>query len=342
MMNENSRKLDQHRTDILRLSLQKMISEDVCNIRKNRDICERDLKYILQYLSQAIALDSPILFQNFTAWLADVLINKKIPVNHLRISYDILQKGIYTVFPGESWVDPFFAGADGSFNMVQESREGDILPPENTLSGQYIRYVIRADRNKARQIVMKALQEGMTISDLYLNVFEPCQRMIGRLWQTSVINVAQEHYATAVTQMIMSELYPRIFTSEKNGRKMAAFCIGSELHELGIRMVADFFEMDGWDTSFFGANAPIPDMLKTLRDEIFDLIAVSTTMMVHLKTLQVFIHDIRVQDPLKTMKIMVGGYPFLVDGDLWEKVGADGTAKNAPMAVKQAAEWFGL
>jgi len=180
----------------------------------------------------------------------------------------------------------------------------------------------------------------MTISDLYLNVFEPSKRMIGRLWQTSVISVAQEHYATAVTQMIMSELYPRIFTSEKNGWKMASFCIGSELHELGIRMVADFFEMDGWDTSFFCANAPIPDMLKTLRDETFDLIAVSTTMMVHLKTLQAFINDIRVQDPLKTMKIMVGGYPFLVDGDLWEKVGADGTARNAQMAVKQATEWF--
>lgn len=238
--------LDQHRTDILRLSLQKMVSEDVCDIRKNRDICERDMKYILQHLSQAVDLDSPILFRDFTTWLADVLINKKIPVSYLRTSYDILHEGIHTVFPGESWMDPFFDEADGSFNMVQESREEDILPPEDKLSGQYIRYLIRADRNKARQIVMKALQKGMTIADLYLNVFEPSQRIIGRLWQTSVISVAQEHYATAVTQMIMSELYPRIFISEKNGWKMASFCIGSELHELGIRMVADFFEMDGW------------------------------------------------------------------------------------------------
>ena len=37
---------------------------------------------------------------------------------------------------------------------------------------------------------------------------------------------------------------------------MVATCIGGELHEIGIRMVADFFEMEGWDTYYLGANTP--------------------------------------------------------------------------------------
>jgi len=35
-------------------------------------------------------------------------------------------------------------------------------------------------------------------------------------------------------------------------------------------------------------------------------------------------------------KIIVGGYPFIVDKELWKKVGADGPAENAESAVEMA------
>jgi methanogenic corrinoid protein MtbC1 len=35
-------------------------------------------------------------------------------------------------------------------------------------------------------------------------------------------------------------------------------------------------------------------------------------------------------------KIIVGGYPFRVDTDLWKKVGADGQAVDAETAVEMA------
>ncbi|MDZ7776615.1 MAG: hypothetical protein U5L09_13885 [Bacteroidales bacterium] len=56
----------------------------------------------------------------------------------------------------------------------------------------------------------------------------------------------------------MSQLYPYIFNSQRVGKSMVAATVGGELHEMGIRMVADFFEMEGWDTWYLGANAPAP------------------------------------------------------------------------------------
>lgn len=335
-----SQQLDKASPDLLRYSIQKMLANDICDIKKSRDICERDIKYILQYLSQAVEMDSPILFRDFMAWLTDVLINKKIPMKHIRETFHILREGIDAVLSRASAFDPYFESAEKSFMEAKESTEAEILPSDKEILGQYVRHLIRADRKKARESIFNELQKGLSVRDIYLNVFEPAQHIIGRLWQSSIISVAQEHYATAVTQMIMSELYPQIFTSEKNGRKLASFSVGSELHELGIRMVTDFFEMEGWDTSFYGANAPIPDMMKTLKEETFDVIAVSTTMMVHLKTLNTFIQEIRDQDPLNTMKVLVGGYPFLVDDTLWKKVGADGTSRNAESAVSLVSKWF--
>lgn len=41
------------------------------------------------------------------------------------------------------------------------------------------------------------------------------------------------------------------------------------------------------------------------------------------------------------VKIMVGGYPFIVDDRLWKTLGADGFAKDARNAVKVAAKLAG-
>ena len=72
--------------------------------------------------------------------------------------------------------------------------------------------------------------------------------MEDRLWQINKITVAQEHYFTATSKLIMSQLYSRIFASNKNGLKFIAVCVNEELHEVGIRMVSNILELDGWDT----------------------------------------------------------------------------------------------
>jgi len=55
------------------------------------------------------------------------------------------------------------------------------------------------------------------------------------------VSVAQEHYCTAATQLIMSQLYPHIFAGEKTERTLIATCVAGDLHEIGIRMVSDLF-----------------------------------------------------------------------------------------------------
>ena len=40
--------------------------------------------------------------------------------------------------------------------------------------------------------------------------------------QTARISVAQEHYCTASAQLIMSQLYPRIFSTRKNGKTIGS------------------------------------------------------------------------------------------------------------------------
>jgi methanogenic corrinoid protein MtbC1 len=204
--------------------------------------------------------------------------------------------------------------------------------PSSTMAQRYLDVLLRRERHVASRMILDAVEQGTPVRDIYLQVFQPVQREVGRLWQTNQISVALEHYATAATQLIMSQLYPRIFSTEKTGRRLIATCVGGELHEIGVRMVADFFEMDGWDTTYLGANTPTSGILQMLADRKANVLAISATMTPHVSAVAEMIVRVRASDVGK-VHILVGGYPFNLSPDLWRRVGADACAQDAQQAV---------
>jgi methanogenic corrinoid protein MtbC1 len=130
----------------------------------------------------------------------------------------------------------------------------------------------------------------------------------------------------------MAQLYPRIFRTERVGRTMVATSVAGELHELGIRMVADFFEMDGWDTYYLGANTPAASVVQAAAERKAEVLGISATMTFHLHAVEELITLARKTAGWNT-KIMVGGYPFHLEPDLWRQLGADLYAADAQQAI---------
>ena len=98
-------------------------------------------------------------------------------------------------------------------------------------------------------------------------------------------------------------------------------------------MVADFFEMNGWDSHFVGANIPIPDLADAIRLRRADVLAVSVTMPSHLHAAEALISAIRAEPACRRVQILVGGAPFAVAPELAERCGADGHSSDARAAV---------
>lgn len=202
-----------------------------------------------------------------------------------------------------------------------------------TLSQDYLRLLLAGNRPDASRLVLDAREQGCTVKDIYLGILQPALREIGRLWQIGQISVAQEHFCSAATQMVMSQLYPWIFRTDKIDRSMVAVCVPEELHEIGIRMVADLFELDGWHTYFTGANTPASAVLATIEEQQADVVAISATIPQHIPSVLRLIELLRASDYGQRVKIMVGGYPFNLSADLWKRVGADAFARDANEAV---------
>jgi len=176
------------------------------------------------------------------------------------------------------------------------------------------------------------VKNKVSIKEIYCHVFEPCQYEIGRLWQSNVVSVAQEHYCTASTQLIMSQLYPYIFRSDRTFRGIiVAACVSGELHEMGARMLCDLLEMEGWNTIYLGANVPTAGIVDVLRDSHSDILAVSASMTFHIPSVREVIAAVRLASP--ATRILVGGYAFKIAPNLWRDVGADYWTKDASEAI---------
>ena len=204
------------------------------------------------------------------------------------------------------------------------------------LRTRYLQVLLQGQRHLASELILQAVEDRVSVKDIYLQIFQPVQYEIGLLWQTNEVSIAQEHYCTASTQLIMSQLYPYIFNTEKKGRRLIATCVGGELHEIGLRMVADFFEMDGWDTYYLGANMPTGGIIESVETIQPDAIAISVSMAFNIETAANLIERIQASALEKRAKVLVGGRPFNVSSNLWQQVGADGYAKNAAEAINLA------
>jgi len=297
----------------------------------------QDVGYHLSFLAQALALNNQALFVDYVAWVKVMLGQRKVLAADLAFHLECLAEVLTEKLPAEAGAlaAGFVTAAVQAMPAMPDDlptflHEGTPLSP---LAHQYFEALRRGERHLASQLVLAAVEAGTPVKEIYLYVFQPAQYEIGRLWQTNRITVAQEHYCTAATQLIMSQLYSYIFATAKNGRTLVATCVSGDLHEIGVRMVADFFEMEGWNTFYLGANTPHSSVIATLVERQADVLAVSATISYHVDAVRDLISAVRADPACSRVRILAGGYPFNHDPDLWRKIGADGSAPDAQQAI---------
>jgi MerR family transcriptional regulator, light-induced transcriptional regulator len=305
---------------------------------------QKDVAWILSFLAESVWAGQPILFEEFISWLKTFLTSVRVPMKDVVESLELIRHRINMTCSPEEIIIINSTIDKAIYILRSENQKISIPALDNHLSPLAINYlenILKGNRNNSLSLILNEVKSGVHVKEMYLQVFQPVQYEIGRLWQTNKISVAQEHYCTGATQLVMAQLYPFLFTGKKKSRKMVTTCVPGELHEMGARMVTDFFEMDGWDTYYLGANMPIDAVIRFLGDIKPQCLAISATMTFHVSAVEEMITRIRLSpDVSKDLKIMAGGYPFKVAEGLWKTVGADGYAINASEAVELADKFL--
>jgi methanogenic corrinoid protein MtbC1 len=207
---------------------------------------------------------------------------------------------------------------------------------------EYLAALRAGDRRRAFGIVEDAHARGLDMGALYLHVLQPSLREVGRLWQENQMTVAEEHLATAITQMVMART--AIAAADAvvpSTRSLVAACAETERHDVGLRMVCDLLEREGWDATYLGATVPRDSLARLVRERRPDAVILSASITPHLPQLQGMIASLREATGDAAPFVMVGGRPFLEDPELARRLGADATARDALLAVACLRERFG-
>ena len=134
---------------------------------------------------------------------------------------------------------------------------------------------------------IKSLTHLSTL-DIYDQIITPAMQRIGYLWENNEITVADEHIATATCDFVLSRLaYDHNFNATPPTKKKAMFlCIEGEQHYIGLKMAAQLFEENGWETKYFGSNLPLEYALQTATEWKPDVIGLSLSIVTHLPKLK--------------------------------------------------------
>jgi len=202
------------------------------------------------------------------------------------------------------------------------------------LQKAYQNALLAYERQEAAQLVAEAVDGGVALRDIYLRVFSPTQYAIGDLWQRGDLSVAQEHFCTNATQTIIAGLYPMMFGDSQGGPRLAALGLEDDLHELGLRMLTDLFEMDGWDTTYLGPRTPSQELTRQLHGLAPDVVAIGVTMPRTLARAGALLTAVRQAVP--EARLFLGGYACQHVPEAWRDLGADAGGNDAVEAIAAA------
>lgn len=172
------------------------------------------------------------------------------------------------------------------------------------------------DRPGAVMLALDAVHQGdISIPDLYTLVIGPLLTQIGSAWQHGEERVWEEHLAAHALGTVVEALYPDVVAqaagAPRTGRGVLLACPPAERHELGLRMLADRFELAGWRVTLLGADTPIDQITAAARETGVELVALSVSTVFERMELRCFIDTLREQLP--GVRIVVGGPAFARD-----------------------------
>lgn len=296
-------------------------------------------------LATALRLGEPELFLARIDWARRAFDARKVPQEDLRASLQVLAEVLAEELPA-----PARAGAAALLEAALKELEqplgdsGSHIDPgtgEGRLALEYLAAVLEGDSRRAMEHILAEVDAGLAVDRAYLDVLVPAQREVGRLWHAGELGIVEEHVVTYTTERLMALLAHRATRAPANGHTVVCAAVAGNVHDIAVRVLADFFDISGWRAVHLGASVPAAELATALQYFDGELLVLSAALSVQLPKVREAIAAVRrIED--RPVRIMVGGLAFSEAPELWKKLGADGYAADARSAVRLGSELLGL
>jgi corrinoid protein of di/trimethylamine methyltransferase len=193
--------------------------------------------------------------------------------------------------------------------------------------------VIQYDEDAAKEGAQEALDNGLEGNDAIFNGLVSGMEEVGRLFES------QEYFVPELL-MCADALYAGLDILKPHVKKMDLGVKGSvvigtvegDVHDIGKNIVKMMFDVAGFTVYDLGRDVPLDKFVEEQIKTDSDLVCLSAMMTTTMVGMKKVIDNLKAKNP--NIKIMIGGAP--VSQDIADKWGADGYAKDANNALKDA------
>ncbi len=211
--------------------------------------------------------------------------------------------------------------------------------PTGSLCASYLQAQLDGNRREALRLIEDGLKRGLTSLDIH-KVLQTAQSEIGRLWQEDRITIAQEHMATAISQVVLSHVYQYADPQRSNGKRVLVACVEGELHDFPARLGADALDLAGFEVRYLGASVPHESLVAMVYAHLPHLLVLSVTMTFNVPSLREAVRRVRARQ--SSVPIAVGGGACIWQPGLAGEVGADVEGSDAAELVAKAEQLLGV
>ncbi len=176
----------------------------------------------------------------------------------------------------------------------------------------YLEALLAGDRHRCAGILHEQMGHGVLLKTVYLDLMQRAMYEVGTLWEKNLVSVATEHLASAITEVLLALVYPKIFMQAHKDRRAVIACVPLEYHQIGPRMVADFFELHGWHGFSLGANTSTAGLIDFIHERDPDVVGLSMSLLFNRPRFDDMIEAVCTEFP--QLEVLIGGRAFHGDG----------------------------
>ena len=184
-----------------------------------------------------------------------------------------------------------------------------------------------------RELTQRAITEGVNVEDILTQGLIPAMTIVGQRYENNEIFVPEMLFSAKAMKSGLELIKP--FLLEGSDLILGKVIIGTvqgDLHDIGKNLVCMMLEGAGFEIDDLGINIPAPKFLEAAKNNPKALIGMSALLTVTMKNMKGVIELLRAND--LDNKVFIGGAP--VTPAFANEIGAEGYAKNANQAVKEA------
>jgi len=199
---------------------------------------------------------------------------QRTPAGHRRYSQEQLVwlRGIATLAAEGHRPGKLLRMSEDELAQLRAARKDPVPPPE---AEEWIGYLRSFDGESLSAALSEAAARQELLPFLE-NTVSPLLHAIGVQWEEGRLDVRHEHFASALIESCLGQIARAEATA--SGEPLLVAALPDEQHTLGLAMVSVLCAKHGQPVTNLGANTPLEDIVRTVKEGNFKSVAISVSL----------------------------------------------------------------